>query len=65
MDSEVFFVARFLVMKNAAGGGPPQLSVFSLALKSIPDFLFREGKQSFVFLPLLILRRFPLTETSS
>lgn len=41
MDSEVFFVARFLVMKNAAGGEPPQLSVFSLAVESIPDSLFR------------------------
>ena len=41
MDSVVVFVARFLVMKNAARGGPPQLSVFSLALESIPDFLFR------------------------
>jgi hypothetical protein len=34
-------VSRFLVMKNVAASGLARLSVFSLALESIPDFLFR------------------------
>lgn len=41
MDSGVFFVAYFLVMKNDTEGGPARLSVFGLDLESRPDFLFR------------------------
>lgn len=52
-------------MKNTVGGGLSQLSVFGVVLKSIPDFLFSLGKQSFPLSVLLILRSLPLTETGS
>ncbi|MGF7469124.1 hypothetical protein [Alcaligenes phenolicus] len=65
MDSGVFFVAQFPAMKNTVGGGLSQLSVFGVVLKSIPDFLFSLGKQSFPLSLLLILRSLPLTETGS